>query len=106
MFRVFTAMLFAVAAVPAFAQNEVVVYHNPSNYDSSDGSVSTAACAAQLDPPFTTFGEIPIYPYLAGASFVNSSEGGTAECGTCWQLTSANGSVVVLIVDQADNGSM
>ncbi|TFY52332.1 hypothetical protein EVJ58_g10078 [Rhodofomes roseus] len=100
----YSLLLLAAAATPAiFAQTEVVVYQNLSpNYDVSSTSVSTVTCAALLNPPYKTFGELPYFPYLAGASFI--SEGGTAECGSCWQLTSANGTINVVLINHADNG--
>lgn len=51
---------------------------------------------------FTTFGSLPDFPNIGGASAVEGFN--SANCGTCWQLTFNGTSINVLAVDHAGSG--
>ncbi|KZT67688.1 Sm1 protein [Daedalea quercina L-15889] len=107
----FAALFSALAllATSALAQQTVTVSYDQT-YDNAGQSLDTVACsdgAYGLDPPYSTFGDLPDFPYIGGAAAV--SGWGSSECGTCWQLqyTSATGTeytIDVLAIDHTDAG--
>ncbi|EPQ58697.1 Asp f 13-like protein [Gloeophyllum trabeum ATCC 11539] len=77
-----------------------------SAYDNSGQSLATTACS---DGPnglqtkgFTTFGSLPDYPYIGGASAVGAWN--SPSCGSCWELTYNGKTITVLAVDHTDDG--
>ncbi|EPT06122.1 hypothetical protein FOMPIDRAFT_1026956 [Fomitopsis schrenkii] len=102
----------ALLASGVFAQETVTVSYD-TTYDNSGQSLLTVACSdgpTGLDPPYSTFGDLPDFPYIGGAAAV--SGWGSSNCGTCWQLhklswTSPRGvdyTVNVLAIDRATEG--
>lgn len=79
-------------------------------YDSSSGSLSTTACSDGsngLASKYPTFGNLPKYPYIGGASAIASWN--SPSCGSCWKLTytddkGASKSINILAVDHTDDG--
>lgn len=82
-----------------------VSYDN--TYDNASGSLATVACSDGshgLMNRFPTFGSLPTFPNIGGASVVAGWN--DANCGTCWELTySGTGrSINVLVIDHAEDG--
>ncbi|KAF9821182.1 hypothetical protein IEO21_00790 [Rhodonia placenta] len=85
----------------ALAQSTVSVIWN-SDYDTSSTGMNTTTCATVLDQSYPTFGAVPTFPYLTGASFVTDSN--TTGCGTCWSLVSDVGRTTVVVINGAADG--
>ncbi|THH07956.1 hypothetical protein EW145_g3023 [Phellinidium pouzarii] len=88
----------ALATVPASFDN---------TYDNAAGSMLTVACstgATGLAGRFPTFGDVPTFPNIGGASAIAGF--GSANCGTCWKLTFAGTGVSILVtaIDHAGDG--
>lgn len=91
-----------------FALAETLSYD--TTYDASSGSLATVACSdganGLLTRGFTTFGSLPKFPFIGGASAVTGWN--STGCGTCWQVdyTSNNTttSINVLAIDVATAG--
>ena len=127
--KFFTAAItFALAATAVFAapsDSTAVTVSYDQNYDNAAASLDTVACS---DGPngmehlgefmfncsprktptkllyvvgFTTFGSLPT-KYIGGAAVI--AGWGSAECGTCWQLTYEGTSINVLAIDHANSG--
>lgn len=79
-------------------------------YDSASGSLSDTSCSDGsngLAKQYPTYGDLPKFPYIGGASAINSWN--SPNCGTCWKLTYTNdkgvaNSVNILAVDVAQDG--
>ncbi|TCD67988.1 hypothetical protein EIP91_011657 [Steccherinum ochraceum] len=89
----------------ASAMSITVSYDN--TYDNTSGSLLTVACSDGshgLASRFPTFGDLPVYPNIGGASVVAGYN--DANCGTCWQLTYSDTgrSINVLVVDHTEDG--
>ncbi|KAH9842672.1 Cerato-platanin [Rhodofomes roseus] len=107
----FSAMFTALAllATSALAQSTVTVSYDQT-YDNAGQSLDTVACSdgpEGLDPPYSTFGDLPDFPYIGGAAAI--AGWGSDQCGTCWQLqyTTPTGTpytVNVLAIDHTDAG--
>ncbi|KAI5120163.1 hypothetical protein M0805_008430 [Coniferiporia weirii] len=89
----------------ATALGTVQVTYDPV-YDKANQSLTTVACSdgknGLLTKNFTTFGSLPTFPFIGGASAVAGWD--SANCGTCWNVTFNGTSVTVLAVDHADSG--
>ena len=99
------AGLAAFAALPALAQMSVSVSYD-TTYDSSSTSLNSVACS---DGPngletkgYTTFGSLPDFPYIGGASVVAGWN--SPDCGTCWSLAYNDQTITVLAIDTAPDG--
>ena len=60
------------------------------NYDDRGSRTrsSAPACANKLATSYPYFYSFPIFPNIGGSTFVtNSTNGGDAQCGSCWRLT-------------------
>ena len=107
----FTGIVSALAllASSTFAQETVTVSYD-TTYDNSAQSLLTVSCSNGqygLDPPYSTFGDLPDFPYIGGAAAV--AGWGSPNCGTCWQLqyTTPQGTqytINVLAIDHTDAG--
>jgi len=107
----FTALFPALAllASSALAQTTVSVSYDQT-YDDASQSLLTVSCSngpEGLDPPYSTFGDLPDFPYIGGAAAI--SGWGSSECGSCWQLqyttpTGTEYTVNVLAIDHTDDG--
>lgn len=82
-----------------------------TTYDNSGGSLTTVACSdgsnGLITRGFTTFGSLPSFPYIGGASVITGWN--SASCGTCWALTYTNAQGVsttinVAAIDVAKSG--
>ncbi|THH09642.1 hypothetical protein EW145_g1871 [Phellinidium pouzarii] len=100
--------LAAVASLLAFCTASVLgdqVTYNQV-YDNANQSLSTVACSnganGLLTKNFTTFGSLPTFPFIGGASAIASWD--SANCGTCWNVTFNGTSITILAIDVAKNG--
>ena len=94
----------ALFATSVVAQSTQTVSYDQT-YDNAGGSTDTVSCSTGpngLAGRFPTFGSFPQFPNIGGAAAVSGF--GSAECGTCWQLTYNGNSVNVLAIDHAANG--
>ena len=69
--------------------------------------MNTVACsdgAAGLASRFPTFGSVPTFPNIGGASAISGFV--SPDCGTCWELTDQTTGVSIFItaIDHAGNG--
>ncbi|SRR6266436_1106768 len=73
-------------------------------YDESYHSMHTTACsdgANGLESKYPTFGDVPGFPYIGGADFI---EWNSTECGSCWRLVNkANNATIFLTFIDNDN---
>jgi len=101
--RVGTVFALCVSAV--LSQTTVSVSYDQS-YDNSSASLNTVACSdggnGLEQYGYTTFGTLPDFPYIGGAAVVTGW--GSAECGTCWQLSYESYTITVLAIDYTANG--
>ncbi|TCD65523.1 hypothetical protein EIP91_002531 [Steccherinum ochraceum] len=100
-----TAFLTMIATFVTFTMATTVSYD--TTYDNAQGSLLTTSCSDGshgLAQPFPTFGSLPDFPYIGGASVVAGWN--DANCGSCWQITySGTGkSINILVVDHAADG--
>jgi len=83
-----TLVAFTLAASSAVADS---VRYDPV-YDQKTGSLLSVACSngpnGLLTRGYKTFGDLPGFPYIGGASAVTGWN--SAECGSCWELTFTN----------------
>ncbi|KAG6831215.1 hypothetical protein H0H92_012012 [Tricholoma furcatifolium] len=107
------AMKFAalLALLPALALGQTTVSVSYDElYDNSAGSMDSVACSNGpngLDPPYSTFGDLPNFPFIGGAQAIAGWD--SPNCGTCWSLTytTSKGAAIqidVLAIDVALNG--
>ena len=71
-----------------------------STYDDPAGEVDTVACSGGdngLNPPYAQFGDLPNFPYIGGAQFVESY--GSPNCGSCWALAYKGKVIYVTLID-------
>ncbi|PCH38039.1 Epl1 protein [Wolfiporia cocos MD-104 SS10] len=95
----------ALLVAPAVLAQTTVTVSYDQTYDNASGSMDTVSCSDGpngLDPPYSTFGSLPDFPYIGGAAAV--SGWGSAECGTCWQLTYEDWTINVLAIDHTAEG--
>ncbi|KAJ3731667.1 cerato-platanin-like protein [Lentinula guzmanii] len=63
-----------------------------TTYDNANQSLSTVACSngmnGLLTKNFTTFGSLPTFPNIGGASAVTGFD--SPNCGSCWNVTFTN----------------
>ncbi|TFK31060.1 allergen Asp f 15 precursor, partial [Crucibulum laeve] len=76
-----------------------------TRYDDPSGRISSTVCSEKL-AQYPTFGSLPSFPYIAGASYVEGFN--STQCGTCWSLTylkdgKVNG-IYVTAINSAPNG--
>ena len=99
-----TSLTLALCALLASASAVTVSYDE--TYDNPSGSLTTVACSdgptGLLTKGFSTFGSLPHFPNIGGAAAI--AGWGSAQCGSCWQLTYGGRSINVLAVDHADEG--
>ncbi|OCB87681.1 SnodProt1 [Sanghuangporus baumii] len=96
----FTTLLFATAAFAVRAGFD-------NTYDDADASMNIVVCsdgANGLASRFPTFGSVPTFPNIGGASAIPGWN--SPQCGTCWQLTysGTGNSIFVTAIDHADDG--
>lgn len=76
-----------------------------TTYDNASGDMNTVACSDGtngLAKRFPTFGSVPTFPNIGGASAIAGFN--DAACGSCWQLTFNGASIIVTAIDHADDG--
>ncbi|KAF8894777.1 Asp f 13-like protein [Infundibulicybe gibba] len=96
----FTAALASLSIALLPLVSAVDVTFDPT-YDNAGGSTLTVSCSDGsngLAGRFPTFGSLPGFPNIGGAVAVEGFN--SANCGTCWQLTSIN----VVAIDHASPG--
>ncbi|KAF5364542.1 hypothetical protein D9757_010973 [Collybiopsis confluens] len=80
-------------------------------YDIANQSLATVACSTGanglLTRGFTTFGSLPTFPNIGGASAITGFN--SAQCGSCWNVTFTNAtgisrSLNILAIDVASPG--
>ena len=74
-------------------------------YDNASGSMSDVSCSdgpEGLASRYPTFGDVPSFPNIGGASAI--AGWGSTECGSCWSLTYNGAQIYVTAIDHADNG--
>ena len=92
---VFSSLIFAASA---FAVNLTT----SGKYDVSGNTLYVSACPS-LRSKYPTYGDIPNFSYIAGSSIVTEED--SQMFGTCWQLTTAEGSsITVSVIDKQDDG--
>ncbi|KAL5536653.1 hypothetical protein ACEPAF_476 [Sanghuangporus sanghuang] len=96
----FTTLLFATASFAVRAGFD-------NTYDDADASMNIVVCsdgANGLASRFPTFGSVPTFPNIGGASAIPGWN--SPQCGTCWQLTysGTGNSIFVTAIDHADDG--
>ncbi|KAM5542790.1 hypothetical protein V8D89_003751 [Ganoderma adspersum] len=99
------ATLFAPTTLGAATSTTVSVSFDQA-YDNADTSLATVSCSdgshGLLTKGYTTFGSLPSFPNIGGASVVTGWN--SDQCGTCWALTYNGKSIKVLAVDSAVYG--
>lgn len=88
----------------ALAQVSVPVSYDTA-YDVASASLDTVACSDGshgLEPKYTTFGSLPNFPFVGGASVITSWN--SPNCGTCWELTYNGANATILAIDAAKKG--
>lgn len=78
-----------------------------NTFDNPAGDMNTVSCSTGftgLASQFPTFGDLPTFPNIGGASVIAGF--GSAECGSCWQLTfpTTGKSINVTAIDHAGDG--
>ncbi|KAI0329938.1 Cerato-platanin-domain-containing protein [Cubamyces sp. BRFM 1775] len=76
-----------------------------STYDNPDGDMNTVACSNGdngLNPPYAHFGDLPGFPYIGGAQFVEAWN--SPNCGSCWALGYKGNVIYVTLVDSYYTG--
>lgn len=98
--RISTFLSLCVSA--ALAQNTVSVSYD-AVYNMSSESLNYVACSETMESyGYSTFGDIPSFPNLGGASVVTGFD--APECGSCWSLTYGSQTVYILVIDSTANG--
>ncbi|THH31434.1 hypothetical protein EUX98_g2748 [Antrodiella citrinella] len=94
----FAAVSGALAVSTSGIQTATVTYSTA--YDLSDTSLNTVACSnganGLITKGFTTLGSLPQFPYIGG---VNGIQWNSTLCGTCWNLTYGDKSIIIQGVD-------
>ena len=93
-----SALLFAGAALADRAGYD-------TTYDNASGDMNTVSCSdgpQGLAAKYPTFGSIPTFPNIGGASAI--AGWGSAQCGTCWSLSYNGAQIYVTAIDHADDG--
>jgi hypothetical protein len=97
-----------IALLPAVAFAQRATWD--SFFDNSSNTLNNVACSdganGLLTKGYTTFGSLPSFPYIGGASAV---EWNSPNCGTCWEITYTNPKGVpktihILAIDTAGQG--
>ena len=76
-----------------------------TTYDNASGDMNTVSCSdgtAGLAARFPTFGSVPTFPNIGGASAI--AGWGSTQCGSCWSLTYNGAQIYVTAIDHADDG--
>lgn len=99
------AALLLAGAMPVFAQTQRAGFDR--TYDNRAGDMNTVSCSTGftgLASRFPTFGSLPTFPNIGGSSAIAGF--GSAECGSCWQLTfpTTNKTILVTAIDHAGDG--
>ena len=89
--------------VSAAAAQQVVTASFDNTYDDAGASTNIVACS-NLTPQHPTFGSFPTFPNIGGSFAIAGF--GSAECGSCWQLTYAptGVSIFVTAIDHTGDG--
>ncbi|KAI0263763.1 Cerato-platanin-domain-containing protein [Gloeopeniophorella convolvens] len=100
----FTSAVLALAAFVSAASATDVRYDE--TYDDANGSLSTVACSdgsnGFLTKGFPTFGSIPTFPNIGAAQAIEGWN--SASCGSCWELTYGDNSIIITAIDHASDG--
>lgn len=100
-FTTLAASLALFAGATFAQQTETASFDN--TFDNAGGSTDTVACS-NLDSQFPDFGSFPTFPNIGGAFAISGF--GSAECGSCWQLTfpGTGNTIFVTAIDHTDDG--
>lgn len=94
--------LFALCASAVLAQTTVSVSYDQI-YNQSTESLNYVACSETLESyGYTTFGDLPNFPYIGGAAVVTGFD--APACGSCWQLTYEANTINILVIDSTATG--
>lgn len=103
----FTGSLLAAVslAASAFAAGTNVSVSFDQVYDGANNSLATVACSDGANglltrTNFTTFGQLPTFPFIGGATAIAGWN--STACGTCWTLAFNGTTITVLAIDHAD----
>ena len=100
----FFATLASLALFAAASSATQISYDD--TYDSKTTSLDVVACSDGANgletKGFTTFGSLPSFPFIGGASAVGGWN--SAQCGSCWSITYNGTTIHVLAIDHADTG--
>lgn len=104
---VLKALFAPLVLLPILAHAVFVTYATyDSTFDNPNGSLDTVACSDGVygleSRGYTTFGSIPNFPYIGGASAIAGYD--SPNCGTCYQLTYKNAagnktSIFIIAID-------
>lgn len=72
-------------------------------YDNFKGQTKDVTCGFKLAKNFPQFGNFSNFPKLGGSSRITNT-GDTAECGSCWRLSTSGGYIFVIALDAATPG--
>ena len=102
----FTSLALTLLATVSTTLAATVTVSYDETYDNADGQLTTVACSdgpnGLITKGYDTFGSLPHFPNIGGAAAI--AGWGSAQCGSCWQLTYGGRSINVLAVDHADEG--
>ena len=76
-----------------------------NTYDNPHGSMNSVACSNGkngLVDRFPTFGDVPNFPYIGGASAIEGWN--SPQCGSCWRISYKDKSIYVTAIDFAGDG--
>ena len=76
-----------------------------NTYDNAFGDMDSVACSDGshgLAWKYPTFGRLPTFPHIGGASVIGGWN--SANCGTCWNLTFEGKSILVTAIDHTGYG--
>lgn len=100
---IFTTVLSSVLLFVGVALADTDGYD--TTYDNASGDMNAVSCsdgANGLASRYPTFGSLPTYPNIGGASAI--AGWGSAECGSCWSLTYENAQIYFTAIDHSADG--
>ena len=97
----FASLLLPILAAPS-SSDKTFIY--PSGiYSNADYPVDMLSCHRDLKG-YKTLKDLPDYPFVGGAPWVNDEHEEGANCISCWKFTYKHESYNFLLVDYADGG--
>ncbi|KAI9441944.1 immunomodulatory protein [Lactarius psammicola] len=99
-----TSIVISLAALFSVASADKVRYN--TFYDNPRTSLNNVACSnganGLVTKGFTTFGSLPIFPDIGGASAVKGWN--STQCGSCWKLTYKGIWLHIIAIDTISDG--